>query len=430
MIHCQEALLKSAVGHIAAYAEAHPDAASYYGGIDALAPLSLQGASLRNELDFLQEVDRILSVITTIIVHPHILNARETVIVRAEQAYGITPEMFSDTVRDQKLWKEKRGVMTPSEVYYFRNVDELANYENRFIVHLLDAISAQLASDTKALDTLIGTVRRGALTEEHSQLEALYRGLGALSKKLRRIRATQFYRIVSKSNTRFARVEATNLFKHDRAYGACYRFYLRNMTYAGDEARADDMAVYFSTRLLLALKTLGYELIGEDHVCDEALQMLSMTFENANFFVALERAEEYGGVYVLVRPKAAEGGHAARNLLVFDPTPDFSQTGKELERLRASGAAVDAVNLWDVAYVEDAVQPLGMRGTDENGLLLHYLKDKTRLQKGSRQIYETHCPACGGRDVSAERDRFRCAACKTEYIFLGEGIWFPKLRKP
>ncbi len=431
MIHCEEVLLRSVVGRIDAYAHDHQSCASYYGEIGSLSALSLQGASLRSDLGYLKEVDRILSVITTIVVHPHILNSRETVIVRAEQAHGITPEMFSDTVRDQKLWKERGGVMTPAEVYYFRNVDDLVNYENRFVVHLIDALSAQLADYTKACDLLVGTVRRGELTAEHSLLEELYGAIALLSKKLRRIRATEFYRIVSKANTRFARIEPTNLFKHDRAYGACYKFYLRNMTYASAEARADDMAVYFATRLLLALRTLGYELIEGGHVRDEGSRIPSMTFEGEDFFVRIERAEGYGGLYVTVRPKAPWEGGAVRSLLVFDASIDFSEVQRDRPRLYASGAdGVDAVSLWDAACLDDAVRPLGMRGTDENELLERYLKDKTRLQRGSRRIYETHCPSCGGRDISSDGTRFRCAACKTDYTFLGERVWFTKLRRP
>lgn len=430
MIHCEEVLLRSAVGRIAGYAKEHPDDGAYYEEISSLGPLSLQGAALQSDLGYLKEVDRILSVITTIIVHPHILNSRETVIVRAEQAHGITPEMFSDTVHDQKLWKDKHGTMTPAEVYYFRNVDDLVNYENRFIVHLIGALSAQLADYTKACDALVGTVGQGALTEEDSALGEIFGRIALLSKKLRRIRATEFYRIVSKAGTRFPHIEPTNIFKHNRAYGACYRFYLQNMTYASGTACADDMAVYFATRLLLALRTLGYELVGGGHVCDEASRIRPMTFLNADFRVTVEEAAGYGGLFVTVCAKGAEE-LVQRNLLLCDPTLDFSETKRELARLMESGAAAaDAVSLWDAAAIDDTVRPLGMRGADENKLLLCYLKDKTRLQRAGRKIYETHCPSCGGREVSAEGSRFRCAACKTEYTFLGEKIWFTKLRTP
>ena len=453
MIHCEEKLLKSIISSIKKYTLENPDALSFYRNIGELDGLSLQRISIKNDEAYFEEIKNILNVITTIIVHPYIVNARETIIVRAEQAHGITPEMFLDTVHDQKLWKDKRGVMTPAEVYYFQNVDDLKNYENRFIVYLLDTISVQLSDYVKFYDFLVGTLVQGnVLTQDNSTLDRAYERLDTLAKKLKRIKNTGFYKEVSKANTRFTHVHATNVFKHNRAYGECYKFYLRNVTYGDEEARANDMAVYFFTRLLLALRVNGFELVVDAQNTEMLTPVLvlnerirhsekrgtpkheqivhPMKFTSQNFNVTLEGAQKYGGIFVTVQPKEAEEV-SAKNLIVFDSTISFEEVEKNIENYKNSGAtAVDAVTLWDAAYVDKTIRSLNRGGMSENAILRRYLEDKTRLIKASRQIYETHCPTCGGKSISFDESYlYHCPECGTDYTFVGENIWFTKLRR-
>lgn len=450
MIHCEEKLLKSIISSVKQYASEHTDDVSFYRDITDLQSLSLQRVSIKSDLEYFEEINKLLSVITTIIVHPHIVNARETIIIRAEQSHGLTPEMFHDTVLDQKLWKDKNGVMTPAEVYYFQNVDDLKNYENRFVVHLIDIIAAQLADYVKFYDFLVGTLVQGnILTQDNSALDKAYVRLSSLTKKVRRIKSTYFYREVSKANTRFTRIETTNVLIHNRAYNDCYRFYLRNVTYGDEEARANDMAVYYFTRLLLALRACGFQIDEEaarqtpilsldDRINRRAKYntpkteniVRPMKFTSENFNVTLEGAQKYGGIFVTVEPKALKESKA-KNLIVFDSTISFEEVEKNLGKYKKSGAtAVDAVTLWDAAYVEDTIRSRNRGGISENAIILKYLEDKTQLIKASRQIYETHCPACGGKDVRAIGEyAFRCPACDTMYTFVEENIWFTKLRR-
>lgn len=450
MIHCEEKLLKSIISDIKRYTSEHTDDVSFYRDITDLQSLSLQRISINSDLEYFEEINKLLSVLTTIIVHPHIVNARETVIIRAEQAHGLTPEMFHDTILDQKLWKDKNGVMTPEEVYYFQNIDDLKNYENRFIVHLIDIVASQLSDYVRFYDFLVGTLVQGnILTQDNSALDKAYFRLLSLAKKVRRIKASYFYREVSKANTHFTRIETTNVLIHNRAYNTCYRFYLRNVTYGDEEARANDMAVYYFTRLLLALRACAFRIDEESaqntpilaiddrlkrRVAHDAPKMESivrpMKFTSENFNVTLEGAHKYGGIFVTVEPKALKGVKA-KNLIVFDSTISFEEVAKNRSKYKKSGAtAVDAVTLWDAAYVEDNIRSRNRGGISENEIILKYIEDKTRIIKASRQIYETHCPACGGRDVRAISDiSYSCPTCYTHYTFVDENIWFTKLRR-
>lgn len=431
MIHCEEKLLKSIILSVKSYASTHLDDSSFYGNIRELEGLSLQRVSLSSDLEYFDEIKKLLGILATIVTRPHIVNARETIILRAEQAHGLTPEMFIDTVKDEKLWKDKNGVMTPAEVYYFQNIDELKSYENRFIVHLIDVLAMQLSDYGKFYDFLVGTLTQNStLTQDDSSLEKAYDKLAALTKKIRRIKQTDFYKIVSKANTHFTHVEATNIFKHNRAYGACYRFYIENVTYGDEEARANDMAVYYFTRLLLALGSCGYKVVSKGKSANGQM-VRPMRFESDNFVIDVESAKKYGGLYITINHKELSSDAAVKNLLVCDSTINFEEVTRNLEKYKHSGAtAVDAVTLWDGAYVENGkVMSLDDGGISENALLRRYLEEKTRMHKASRQIYMAHCPACGGTDIKAGEHYYSCPTCGTDYTFVGDKIWITKLRK-
>lgn len=433
MIHCEEKLLKSIISSIKEYASEHADDLSFYRDITDLQNLSLQHVSLESDLKYFEEINKLLSVIATIIAQPYIVNASEKIIIRAEQVHGLTPEAFRDTVLDTKLWKNKNGVMTPAEVHYFQNVDEIKNYENRFVVHLIDIVSAQLAEYGKFYDFLVGTLIHGLLTQDDSALDKTYKKLSLLVKKVIRVKATSFYREVSKANTRFTHVEPTNVFVHNPAYNACYKFYMRNVTYGDDEARAGDMAAYYFTRLLLALRACGFELDGElkkDTNIKQKSIVRTMKFTSKDFIVTLSGAQEYGGISVTVEPIAIKDCNA-ENLIVFDGTFGFEEVQKNLGKYKNSNAtAVDAVTLWDAAYVGKTVRPRNLGGISENEIILKYLEDKTRLIKASESIYKTHCPACGGKNVmTVSENTYNCPACGTDYVFVEQNIWFKKLRR-
>ena len=426
MIHCAEKLLKATHTAIGEYASAHGDDASFWRDIGMLEGLSLQELSLKNDADFFQEINSVLNVITTIIIHPHIDNERETIILRSEQAHGLTPEMFLDTVHDQRLWKDKRGEMTPAEVYYFQNVDRLPNYENRFIVHLIDQIVGQLNDYTKFYDYLLKTLSRDDdLTLDGSELETLIGRLETLSKKARRIKRTYFYREVSKNGAALSHVEATNVLKHNRLYNYCFRFYVRYVTYGDEQARADDLCAYFFTRMLLALQRAGYSLLSEGN---ETGAVRTMTFGSSGFTLKLKATPKYHGLSLLVTNREDESLRS-KNLLLFDGAADFGTVRRNFAEYPKKGTNVEAVNVWDLAYVEGDVLPRDTKKADEIGLLAQYLADKTKMVKASRSIYAARCPVCGGKDVTAEDDFHTCGRCGSEWYFIGDRAWFAKLRK-
>ncbi len=425
MIHCAEKLLKEEVAAIGEYAASRDDAC-FWRDIQTLEGLSLQQLQLENDEAFFREIGAELNVITSIIAHPHIVNERETIILRAEQAHGLTPEMFRDTVRDQRLWKDKRGVMTPAEVYYFQNIDRLANYENRFIVHLIDQIGSQISDYTKFYDYLLGTLARdGALTFEGSALEQRILRLETLAKKVRRIKGTFFYKEVQKAGTAFTHVEATNVLKHNRLYNHCFRFYVRYVTYGDEQARTEDLQAYFFTRMLLALRQAGFAPSSRGKKGEGIVR--PMAFSKGEFHLKLEADTKFGGLYVNVENRQ-NGGACTRNLLLFDGAADFGSIRKDLAEYPEGLTSIEAVNLWDLAYAEGDVFPRHTARGNETELLSRYLAEKTQLTAASKALYETRCPVCGGKEVR-NQTFYTCGRCGSMWRFAESKVWLAKLRK-
>lgn len=443
MINGEEKFLKTLIKDLKRYTSEHPDALSFYREINSLNGFSLQRLSFENDLSFFSEVNALLSVIATIIVHPHIVNAREEIVVRAEQAPALTNEMFFETMRDARLWKDKRGVMAPEQVYYTQNIDEIKTYENRFVVHLIDMVAARLNEYAAFYSFLVGTVA-GELSKSSSDTERAFDKMESLSKKIRRIKETFFYREVSKAPTNFARVQPTNMLLKNRAYGACYKFYVKHVAYGDRGAVMADLKAFFFVHALGALKNCGYSLVSRGAAMafnGRGVLFIKgpLAFEKGNFSIVLEDAAEYNGLYVTVVNAGAEsaGARSAKHLLTFDPSVTFAGVEREAEKyMRAGVTSVEALSPWNAACLEGGLRVGGGEILSERQLMSNYFAEKTRMIPASRRIYETHCPVCRGRDLQSRDDVIRCSGCKSEYAFardFGEGdnqyVWLRKLRK-
>lgn len=395
------------------YVSAHPDAVSFYRDVGAFGERSLQSAILRDDLKFIDEAISVCGTIGWIVRHPHVVTVTEEVVVRADQAHTYTTESFRRTVRDGKLWKDKRGEMSPEKVYGVNGEFEIRNYENAFIVYLLDRLSRKGEELAARYSVPIRTLGAdGDLTQEGSDAETAFLAVKSLVEKLGRLKASDFYRTVSQM--RFPRVVQTNVLRHQRAYASCFRFYLRNR--ALDEVTEEELRVFYFIKLLVALKKAGYALCGNAPVafdragfCEERL-----SFSSEEFTVFLQSAPEYGGIFFTVFCNGMEEGarNPVANLLIFGNAAGIPDRGTE----------ADVLSLWNSARIENgAVVPEEER-LSEDELFSRYLAGKTRLTRGSRKIYRHRCPSCGSRNVIGLQAYFRCADCRTEYAFVGDKI--------
>ena len=114
--------------------------ASFYKDIGTFKLKPLQDISFQSDLSRFKEENFILSVIISIIAHPHFSPRGEEELVRAQKASLVLPDMFQQTAQDPTLWKKSRQGMVPEYVHHLQSVDDIKIYENIFIVKVLNMI--------------------------------------------------------------------------------------------------------------------------------------------------------------------------------------------------------------------------------------------------------------------------------------------------
>ena len=90
------------------------------------------------------ELKTVLDKITSIVFKPHIKTDIKEIVLRSELSGKLDTPSFFETVRDSKLWKNKRGTMTPEYVHNYENIDTLLTYENSFISYLVDLLHYEI----------------------------------------------------------------------------------------------------------------------------------------------------------------------------------------------------------------------------------------------------------------------------------------------
>ena len=140
----EERYLKKSIREIRRLAKEQLYINSFYSNLDVLSDKSIQDLSFTNDVKFFNSINFILSVITSIVVRPHIANKREEVIIRSDLVSSFPSESFKLTMQDPSLWKIKDFEYYPEYLHYFQNVDELNIYENRFICMVIDLIDEEL----------------------------------------------------------------------------------------------------------------------------------------------------------------------------------------------------------------------------------------------------------------------------------------------
>ena len=152
----EERYLKKEIKKLNRYSVEHRSFLDFFNNVDPVMDTTLQDLSFKSDLNFFKEIEFILSVITSIVSHPHLINKGEEIIVRADQANHVSTEMFNKTMRDALLWKENDQTdMVPEYVYYYQQIDELRIYENIFICMLVKMIEQEINKYSEFYDNAI-----------------------------------------------------------------------------------------------------------------------------------------------------------------------------------------------------------------------------------------------------------------------------------
>ncbi len=437
----EEGYLKRTVAKLNTFAKEQGTYESFFERIGTFEPEPLQDLSFKSDLSYFDEISFVLSVITSIISHPHISTQNENIILRTEFANSVSAETFRETLRDPKLWKKEGLHMTPEYVHYHQSIDNLCIFENVFVVMLVKLLSAELGKYADFYASLIRTFsgQDQLSLDEHNVSVALAK-IRTLNKKLRYIRNTRFYKEINRKYKTPHTVHPTNILLKDRLYNYCFKFYRTLITYPDKTALMQDFSIHYYMLLLKSLSARGFVLCGEcgELIFDEngSLKPVPMALENALYRVRFEPYGENQGIVLTVEHKwiKQEGARHSRHLLLFSPQSSFSDVDEGAAE-DTSYTTVEAISLWNMAYVENGTVPVYRNPLSEQEVMDEWLSCKLSASRASMALYRTFCPSCQSPNVNADEHYVRhCSQCGSQFAFFKdeeghENLWFLKLRR-
>ena len=256
----EEQKLKAFIKEVDRYRINHQNINFFYDDIMSLKIFSLQDFSYEKDQQLFNEISFILSIITSIITHPHLANKGEDVLLRTSQAGHISTESFQRVFKEAKLWKEKDFVMVPEYVYHYQYSDEIKIYENIFIGMLINFIDNKISQYKSFYIDLIPMFQEHdtKILENVMVSEALKK-LDQIKKRITHLKNTNFYKEISSCNLNLKKIVPTNILLKDQLYRFCYQFYLKYVHYDDHQILTNDLKIYYFCLFLQILKEKGYQ---------------------------------------------------------------------------------------------------------------------------------------------------------------------------
>lgn len=468
----EQATLRDYVESVDRICEKFLNARQFYKNISLVPDFSLQNIAFEKDMEFLKEVSSVLSVITSIIAHPHISNKREEIVIRIEQARQIQQDAFRQVLMDSSLWKEHNGRMVPEEVYYYQHVDELRIYENQFICMLIDLLDIELAKCNSFYVLKLPNVDAGlnvdfaplstSISPENCAL-AIKRA-EELRRRVRFIKNTNFYKVVSKGKGISKIIKPTNILLKDRLYRKCFKFYRQFVRYENQQTLKEDMAKYASVIVLKVLGDLGFNLtsvaegryrlptgvirklvkrsgqkivngvieseedneIAVNRAIAPFFNGATFKFEKNGFNIVCSYMPQEQGIRLDVKYGELEG---VSHVLLFDGGEDnFTVNGGE------DFLTVDIFSIWNSFVWENKRKRLLKGDYNEVEMIKQWILSKLTVIVGDKDVYAKYCPACKNKSVEVHENGGLCADCGAIFTYISElentsKIWLKKIRR-
>ena len=397
--------------------------------------LSLQELAFKSDLNFFLEVSFILSVITSIISHPHLLNKGEEIIIRSEMAPELTKDMFLKTISDSRLWKEDGLDMIPENVYYYQQIDELRIYENIFIVNLIKKLDHKIDKYKDFYIKTIGSYLDDNLSMKNDNVFLALKKIDLLERKIKHIKNTYFYKVINKGSTKLGRISPTNILIKDRLYNYCYKFYKKLISYNDKFKFQQDIRLFYYLKLLKALSLKGFKLLKDNYfeLEDNIIEIPYIKVENKDFIIEIDDDYDNVGLILDITNKHIKNNKINHNsnLLIFNKNDYISDI--DIKNKEAYDS-IYSLNLWTLTDLFYMNNDLIIKSEDE--LISNYLFDKLLIKEGSSDIYTRYCPICKSNLVDCNEDlMYCCDSCKSQYVFyknkenINDNLWVYRLRR-
>lgn len=405
---------------------------SLYAQVDTFKSKSLQDLSFQSDLKFFDEINGILSVIISIVSKPHLAIKNEEIVLRSEQASQLQPYMFKKTMADSKMWKRKNNGMVPEYVYFNQSSDEINTMENQFVVMVVDLIADELLKYEQFYVEEIESISKdNKLSLRYGQVDVALERINFLTKKLRMIKSTYFYKTISRKKVKFKHVTPTNILLKDKLYKFVFKFYRKIITYKDSSTLMKDLTLYFYLLIIQEVKELGFDLssVSSNNLVLKKGKIKIKHFiylENDDFKLKVRKHPDYDGFQILVKNKKMSKYY--EHMLFVDSKSKFTLP---LEFEKDKYISINAVSIFIRARLIGSQFEIIDRSMSEADLIKDYFQDLTMLVKGTQKIYSKYCPNCKQKNVEEESNIYCCDDCGTIYTFVKnkDEIYFIDLRR-
>jgi len=400
------------------------------------------------ELSRLEQMKTVLDKILSILDHPAIKVETDSIVKRSELSGKLSHESFLETLKDPKLWKEKRGSMVPEQVHTVETIDTIDIYENRFIAMLIQELEEDIALDEDDLAPLVESIEEhfqnksltfGAYSivrnlrkeekdypdfvedREDESKEELITLVRKIHRRLRNMKSTEFFRITSKRPIQ-GNIIPTNILIHDRLYSYCYRYYVEH--YKKDEKDERKNTIYYFNyvlaSLLLTLKRKG--ILKKEEIRslafdeEDILSIDPVILQDSRFTFTIEEDKKNLGLRIVTTLSFDERKETSDYYLII--REKYSEKTKTSIHLLKEQMEKDHHVILIVSnnLIQDFNSTLTLNiHKEDDGLLLDLLSSFQLLIKGRKDIYQTLCPVCGTNHVRFDGSRYCCPNCSSVY---------------
>ena len=389
-----------------------------FNNLDSLTLSSLQDVSYEKDIEFFDEVSFILSVISSIISHPHLSNRGEDIIIRAELAGSIPSDAFNQVVKEPILWKEQDAEMVPENVHYYQYTDELKIYENVFIGMLITTLNLELNKYQEFYVSLIPSLENNIDILDAEEVNIALNKINRLLRKLRFIMNTHFYKEVSKVKMSFKNIQPTNILLKDRLYNFCFKFYRKFIKYEDREILLEDFRTYYYHLILKVFKSCGFDL-------DESKsqEFNNLTFNYRDFIVNVYTKENNPGIFINIKYNELNVVH---HLLL-----NLERNNKDYNaNILDDATTTSVISLWNLNSCNDLNNPIFKNYQKEEELIKFFVLDKFKEITGNLDAYTKYCPVCRSRNIDESNNICMCDDCNSIYTFKNnKSIWFIRVRR-
>jgi hypothetical protein len=414
----------------------------------------------------------VLDKISFIIYKPKLKTVNAETISRSEVGGRLLPASFQKTMRDAALWRKKDGGMAPEYVYHDENEDTIVSYENLFVCLLINLISQDVSSLYDDLVPIVPCFEereekkgisfgkqspfqdfvpfsypyKGRYESEKSAPSRAIKALGKLTKILKNIKATEFYRLLSAEKGISGEIALTNILLHDEVYNALYRFYVGH--YLDKTASANNLsnAEYYDYALVELFYGLTLEegTIGKKIKChfidkDRRLYFAPFSFKKGLLDYSFYEDPSSLAIKIEARSSLKDAGGPKKELasytLLF--SKDYDEVnGPLLEKaLAQSGEDSSAVlvSMNNLSRRFDHVLKITYYDDGNEKRMRNLLSSLGMLFECEGSLFKDICPVCGSRGPSNEGADYICPSCGSHYVLLGEKsqyLWIKSFRRP